>query len=165
MLKSPILEILAQYKQLTRRRFDAMRVPRRFFFLEVSTSIIVPSVLGITILVVACDFTADSLVTVTGCLLILARVWLSLFMEYMRRRDHNEWEWRMSFADEQTSTEHQYHGSPQFSQYTRFSWWKKLLQGPRNALRRRRYTGVPAIPLEPIQSNIDEPPGPSAQGS
>ena len=94
--------------------------------------------------------------TVLGVLLFLTQ-------KLIGNRRYNKW--RRSFADEEISTDNSNHWFPQSSRYIPFSWWKKLRQGPWNALKRRRDTSVAEIPFEPIQSNIDEPPGPSAQGS
>ena len=88
-----------------------------------------------------------------------------LFLALIKVPERSYERWRRSFADEQKSTERQNHWYSQVSRYTLFSWWKKLRQGPWNALRRRRYTAIPEYPLEPIERYFDEPPGPSAQGS
>ena len=105
----------------------------------------------------------DFTILMAGCLSVGVAVLLFLLQRLKENWLYNKW--RRSFADEQISADNSNHWFRQFSRYIPFSWWKKLRQGPWNALNRRRDTGVAEIPLEPIQSNINEPPGPSAQGS
>ena len=121
-------------------------------------------ILGLFLLILGCVHLRSDSSMIVIMTLVPIPVAVLLFLQRLIQ----DWlynKWRRSFADEQISTDSSNHWFPQFYRYIPFSWWKKLRQGPWNALKRRRDTGVAEIPFEPIQSNIDKPPGPSAQGS
>ena len=159
--ENPVLEILEQYKQLKRRHLNAAKGSRQV--LEFKGLV---RILSIALILVGLCFLAYlplkkfySVVGVAGVTFLSGGLLLFLGSKLVQKRSYNKW--RMSFADEQMSTDNQNHWFPQFSRYIPFSWWKKLLQGPWNSLKRRKDTAAADIPLEPTQSNVDEPPGPS----
>ena len=157
-LKNPVLEILRQYKQLTRRRG-----PPHFYHLVILIDVFSGTLTIFGFYWLICGYIPmydDTSMKVTGCVLFLGGILLLLGNKLLQKKLYNKW--RMSFADEQMSTENQNHWFPQFSRYTHFSWCKELRQGPWDALKRRRDTGAAEIPLEPIQIHTDEPPRPSA---
>ena len=124
-------------------------------------------IVGLVIVIIGCfwflAYSDNVIALIEGCFSILVAGWGIL--DHRRKHKRHYTKWRLSFADDQMSTENQNHWFPQFSRYTLFSWWKKLRKGPWNARKWRRDTGAAEIPYEPIQSNIDEPPRPSAQCS
>ncbi|KAK0511608.1 hypothetical protein JMJ35_006181 [Cladonia borealis] len=150
-------EMLAQSQNLTRRVGHGATGPETGPVVDKLSGVI--TVVGIFLMIFDGITGHDHIMMMLYCITILFGVVLFLSNKERKKKFYNNW--RMSFADEQMSTDNQNHWFPPFSRYNPFSWWKKLRQGPWNTLKRRRDTGVAGIPLEPILSNIDESPGPS----